>query len=85
MHVDLYRLAGGTELEGLGLRELDRSGWVWLIEWPERALEHLPVADLEWELTPVAGAGRTLAVRAATPIGERWLHAAVPLTMSSIT
>ena len=35
-HVDLYRLAGGDELEGLGLDELTEAGGVVLVEWGEK-------------------------------------------------
>ena len=35
-HVDLYRLAGGEELEDLGLDELTESGGIVLVEWGEK-------------------------------------------------
>lgn len=35
-HVDLYRLAGGEDLDELGLDELIESGGVVLVEWGER-------------------------------------------------
>lgn len=35
-HVDLYRLAGGDDLEGLGLDELTEAGGVVLVEWGEK-------------------------------------------------
>ncbi|NIL99857.1 MAG: tRNA (adenosine(37)-N6)-threonylcarbamoyltransferase complex ATPase subunit type 1 TsaE [Acidobacteria bacterium] len=35
-HVDLYRLTGGDDLEGLGLDELIDAGGVVLVEWGER-------------------------------------------------
>ena len=35
-HVDLYRLAGGEDLEGLGLDELTQAGGVVLVEWGEK-------------------------------------------------
>lgn len=37
VHVDLYRIAGRADADGLGLREYDRGETVWLVEWPERA------------------------------------------------
>jgi tRNA threonylcarbamoyladenosine biosynthesis protein TsaE len=46
VHLDLYRLAGSAELQALGLADFDRSGALWLIEWPER-LGGGPPADLE--------------------------------------
>jgi len=35
-HVDLYRLTGGDDLEGLGLDELTEAGGVVLVEWGEK-------------------------------------------------
>ena len=35
-HVDLYRLAGGEDLEDLGLDELTEAGGVVLVEWGEK-------------------------------------------------
>jgi len=35
-HVDLYRLNGGEDLEGLGLDELTEAGGVVLVEWGEK-------------------------------------------------
>lgn len=36
-HLDLYRLAGGEELEEIGYRDLLRQGGVIVVEWPERS------------------------------------------------
>ncbi len=35
-HVDLYRLDGGEDLEGLGLDELTEAGGVVMVEWGEK-------------------------------------------------
>ena len=35
-HVDLYRLDGGDDLEGLGLDELTEAGGVVLVEWGDK-------------------------------------------------
>jgi tRNA threonylcarbamoyladenosine biosynthesis protein TsaE len=35
-HVDLYRLEGRDQIEGLGLEEYFSSGGLSLVEWPER-------------------------------------------------
>ena len=45
-HLDLYRIAAPTELEYLGLRELQEGEAVLLVEWPERGSGVLPPADL---------------------------------------
>jgi tRNA threonylcarbamoyladenosine biosynthesis protein TsaE len=73
LHLDLYRLADPAELENLGLREWARAGHVWLIEWPERALDRLPAADLVVRLT--AGvSGHDIEVASASPVGRSWLE-----------
>jgi tRNA threonylcarbamoyladenosine biosynthesis protein TsaE len=68
-HVDLYRLANPRDADELGLRELPGPGVVMLVEWPERAGERLPRADLSVTLT-LAGVGRKMELRAATAAGD---------------
>ncbi len=46
LHLDLYRLSDGAELEFLGLREALSEARLSLIEWPERAIDALPKPDL---------------------------------------
>ena len=46
VHLDLYRLIDPAELEHLGLADYHRPGFLWLIEWPERAAGRLPAPDL---------------------------------------
>ena len=58
VHLDLYRLKDETELEPLGLRDYPPEQWWWLIEWPERAAQRLPAADLVISLDHVP-AGRS--------------------------
>lgn len=74
LHVDLYRLRAATELEPLGLRDWAAPGYLWLIEWPERAAGALPPPDLELRLTVKEG-GHAIEAHAASPVGERWLAA----------
>lgn len=45
-HIDLYRLTDPDEIEPLGLRDLLTPGGILLIEWPSRAIDRLPPADL---------------------------------------
>lgn len=68
-HMDLYRLADPEELEFLGVRELDETDAVLLIEWPERGRGMLPPADLVIELRH-AEAGRSASLSAASERGE---------------
>jgi tRNA threonylcarbamoyladenosine biosynthesis protein TsaE len=41
-HIDLYRIATGGELEGLGLEEYIYGDGVSVIEWADRAMDMLP-------------------------------------------
>ena len=49
VHLDLYRLNDPNELEHLGLADYHEPGFLWLVEWPERAAGRLPRADLRFE------------------------------------
>ena len=46
LHLDLYRIQAPEELDYLGLEDFAQNEAVWLIEWPERGGNRLPVADL---------------------------------------
>ena len=70
-HLDLYRIADPEEVEWLGLRDFAEPQ-LWLIEWPERAVGWIPVADLVVRLSH-AGAARDLVLDAATPKAGVWL------------
>ena len=48
-HFDLYRLNDILELENIGIRDYFQNSIV-LIEWPERALNFLPKADLIFKI-----------------------------------
>jgi len=72
VHVDLYRLQAASELESLGLRDWARPHCVWLIEWPERALERLPPPDLTLAFA-IGTAGHDIEVTAKSALGESWL------------
>jgi len=68
-HVDLYRLAGPAEADGLGLWETDAA---LLIEWPERLGGELPAEAL---LVHIDGSGtstRRLTVSAPPSWEGRW-------------
>jgi tRNA threonylcarbamoyladenosine biosynthesis protein TsaE len=73
VHLDLYRLRDPTELEPLGLRDLARPGYVWLIEWPERGEGWLPKPDVHIALS-ISGTGHAIAVRGTSDIGRAWLQ-----------
>jgi tRNA threonylcarbamoyladenosine biosynthesis protein TsaE len=68
IHMDLYRLQDGAELEFLGIRELTGPGSILLVEWPERAAAELPNKDLE-VLLKVVPEGRAVVLAASGTIG----------------
>jgi tRNA threonylcarbamoyladenosine biosynthesis protein TsaE len=74
LHLDLYRIGSGGELEFLGLDDVPAA--LWLVEWPERGEGGLPGADLHVRLSlPADGSeGRIAALEAATEAGQAWLE-----------
>ena len=75
LHLDLYRLAGGADVAGLGLRDELDPGVLLLIEWPERAAEALPPPDLRIYLALAVG-GRIAQLDAESSTGAAWLAVA---------
>jgi tRNA threonylcarbamoyladenosine biosynthesis protein TsaE len=72
-HFDLYRVVDPEELEDIGFRDyLAESAWRF-IEWPERAGDLLPLADLVVELR-VSGEGRTAILEAVSERARSWLE-----------
>lgn len=70
LHLDLYRIGDGAELEFLGLDDVDAA--LWLVEWPERGEGSLPPADLRITLA-IEGEGRRCELHPGTPDGQAWL------------
>ncbi len=77
VHADLYRLGEPRELEALGLRDLARPGYVWLIEWPERGTGYLPAADLIVTLSVSSQDAHAISASARSHFGALWLERAV--------
>jgi tRNA threonylcarbamoyladenosine biosynthesis protein TsaE len=71
-HLDLYRIADPGELEWLGLADLATGRYLILIEWPERAGDALPAADLIVDLAH-AEARRRLTLQANSVRAAGWL------------
>lgn len=72
VHLDLYRIAAADELEFLGLDALAASADLWLVEWPERGKNALPIADLHVYLKQV-GEARSASLQAESGNAEAWL------------
>jgi tRNA threonylcarbamoyladenosine biosynthesis protein TsaE len=73
-HFDFYRFNDPAEWIDAGLRELFTDTAVIIVEWPERAQELLPEADIEIAIAPHE-AGRRIGVTANSILGERMLEA----------
>jgi tRNA threonylcarbamoyladenosine biosynthesis protein TsaE len=71
-HLDLYRISDANELEFIGLRDILAEDAILLVEWPERAKDLLPPADLYCYIE-ISKNGRTIEVRAQGKIGETLL------------
>ena len=71
-HFDFYRFDKKTEWLSSGLREYFTPDSVCIVEWPERAGELLPPADLVVQLS-YSGDGRQVKVQAHSAEGEAWL------------
>lgn len=59
-HFDLYRLADPEELEYMGIRDYLRPDALCLIEWPEKAGDLLPAANLRVEILHDGNARKVL-------------------------
>ena len=70
-HMDLYRIGDPGELEFLGLDTDDAT--LWLVEWPERGGQSLPVPDLRVALA-LDGPGRRARLTALSEAGRGWLE-----------
>jgi tRNA threonylcarbamoyladenosine biosynthesis protein TsaE len=73
LHLDLYRLAGGDELEALGYRDLRRGSWIALMEWPERGGGAVGTPDLAGNIE-YFDSGRRIELVAHSAVGRNWLQ-----------
>jgi tRNA threonylcarbamoyladenosine biosynthesis protein TsaE len=64
--------------EEAGFRDLFASAGLKLAEWPERAADVLPVADLEVHIQTQADESRLVTCRPRTATGEALLKDAIP-------
>ena len=73
-HFDFYRFNDPNEWHEAGFREYFNENSVCLVEWPEKAGDLLPPADIEIGLS-VAGLGRQVQITVGTEKGRRCLNA----------
>lgn len=71
-HFDFYRFEDPRDLIDAGLREAFDDAAVCVVEWPEKAAEHLPRPDLRIRLNESRG-GRIASITAETEAGRRCL------------
>ncbi len=74
-HFDFYRFNDPDEWEEAGFREIFASPGLKLVEWPEKAGQHLPAADLLLALELTDADERRVTVQALTQAGTRLLNA----------
>ena len=75
-HFDFYRFMTPDDWDAAGFAEYFRDDAVCIVEWPERAGDRLPQADLALSLAYEANErGRELVARANSASGERCLIA----------
>jgi len=72
-HFDFYRIKSHSELEDAGFRECFGGMGLCFVEWPERAGDWLPAADVLIELR-TEGEGRKLTVIAGSLLGRQCLE-----------
>lgn len=71
-HLDLYRLQSANEILDMGLYDEFGYAAIWLIEWPERAVNFLPKPDIVCHIDLI-DMNRQFRFFAKTPEGEQTL------------
>lgn len=71
-HFDLYRLHGEQEWESAGFRDEFDGHNIFFIEWPEKARNLIPQADVEIDLE-ILPLGRKARIHANTEMGKQCL------------
>ncbi|MES2142449.1 MAG: tRNA (adenosine(37)-N6)-threonylcarbamoyltransferase complex ATPase subunit type 1 TsaE [Pseudomonadota bacterium] len=72
-HLDLYRLHTPSEMLEIGLYDEFDEPAIWLIEWPERALNFLPPPDMLYTFTDL-GSHRQIELQTETARGQQLLR-----------
>lgn len=68
-HCDFYRFNDPSEWEEAGFRDIFASPGLKLVEWPEKAGNHLPPPDLRIQIELLADESRAVTLTAYTPTG----------------
>lgn len=72
-HFDFYRFNDPQEWEDAGFRDIFASAGLKLVEWPDKAGEYLPQADLVLTIEVVENDTRQVTLTAQTSVGEALL------------
>ena len=72
-HFDFYRFNDPQEWEEAGFRDIFASPGLKLVEWPEKAGDHLPRPDLVIGIEMQPDASRAIALTAYSPTGAELL------------
>ena len=72
-HFDFYRFNDPNEWEEAGFRDIFASPGLKLVEWPEKAGQHLPPADLDIHIQLLANEARAVVLTAYTFAGAALL------------
>ena len=78
-HFDLYRFADPEEWDAAGFRDYFNPQTICLVEWPEKAGDLIPQADIDVSLSP-ENTGRTLHIRANSNQAVACLEAMIAKT-----
>lgn len=68
-HFDFYRFHDPREWEDAGFRDIFASRGLKLAEWPEKAAQHIPRADLVIKIEVMSDESRQVSLTAQTPLG----------------
>ncbi len=72
-HFDFYRFEDPQEWEDAGFRDVFAAPGLKLAEWPEKAADLLPEADLQIHIEPLAGDARRARFDARSALGRALL------------
>lgn len=80
-HFDFYRFGDPEEWQDAGFRDLFNATNICLVEWPEKALELLPPADVNIRLRTSINDGRTATITATSVRGLTILTHLLPASI----